>query len=212
MLINFLKALIVGIAVSIPLGPVGVLCIQKTISKGQLNGFSLGMGAALADLIFAAISLFSLAIVSEFLAANRAWVLIVGGAVIMVLGFRLLFKNPLALLREKKVKQTGKLTDGVQGFVITFTNPGALVLMLSAFAFAGINPESFDVPLSMVVLLSGVFLGEALWWFSISAIVNIFRSKFSLRGLLVMNRIAGALIAACGLVSLFEGIYELVFL
>ncbi|MBO4571499.1 MAG: LysE family transporter [Bacteroidales bacterium] len=212
MLINFIKALIVGVAVSIPLGPVGVLCIQKTISKSQLNGFSLGMGAALADLIFAGISLFSLAIVSEFLAANRAWVLLVGGVVIIIVGLSLLLKNPLKLLREKKVKQTGKLTDGVQGFVITFTNPGALVLMLSAFAFAGIKPESFDVPLSMFILLSGVFLGEALWWFSLSALVNIFRSKFSLRGLLVLNRITGAIIAACGFVSLFEGLYELIFL
>lgn len=212
MLINFLKALIVGVAVSIPLGPVGVLCVQKTISKGQLNGFSLGLGASLADLIFAAVALFSLAIVSDFLAANRAWVLFLGGVVILLVGLNLLFKNPIMALGEKKVKQTGKLTDGVQGFVVTFTNPGALVLMLSAFAFAGIDPEAFDVPLSMFVLLSGVFLGEALWWFSLSALVSIFRKKFSLRGLLLMNRIAGALIIACGFVSLVEGIYELVIL
>ena len=212
MLVNFIKALIVGIAVSVPLGPVGILCIQKTLSKGQLNGFSLGLGAALADLIFAAITLFSLAFVTDFLETNRPWVLLVGGAVIIFLGMNLLFKNPLSLLREKKVEQTGKLTDGVQGFVITLTNPGALVLMLSVFAFAGIDSSAFDVPLSMFVLLSGVFLGEALWWFGLTSVTNIFRRKFSLRGLLVMNRIAGALIAACGFVSLFEGIYELVIL
>jgi len=212
MIVNFLKALCIGIGVALPLGPVGILSIQKTISKGRWFGFATGLGAAFMDLLYAAMAVFSLAFVSDFLDANRDYVLLVGGVVIIVVGACIFFKNPVKMLRQRNVEHTNRFADALQGFLMTLGNPGALVLMLSLFAFVGIDPESFDVPMSMLLLLAGVFIGESFWWFSVSSFVNLFRKKFSLRGLLLLNRIAGTIIAACGCFAFFEGLYELVIL
>lgn len=212
MIINFIKALCIGIGVALPLGPVGILSIQKTISKGRWFGFATGLGAACMDLIYAAMALFSLAFVSDFLDANRDYVLLIGGVVIVIVGASIFFTNPVKRLRQRNVEHTNRFTDALQGFLMTLGNPGALVLMLSLFAFVGIDPEAFDVPMSMLFMLAGVFIGESSWWFTVTSVVNIFRKKFSLRGLVMLNRIAGTIIAACGLFAFFEGLYELVIL
>lgn len=212
MIVNFIKALCIGIGVALPLGPVGILSIQKTISKGRWFGFVTGLGAAFMDVFYAAMALFSLAFVSEFLDANRDYVLLIGGVVISIVGASIFFTNPVKRLRQRKVEDTNRFADAIQGFLMTLCNPGALVLMLSLFAFVGIDPESFDVPMSMSLMLAGVFIGESSWWMAVTTVTNKFRKKFSLRGLLMLNRIAGTLIAACGIFAFFEGLYELVIL
>ena len=212
MIVNFIKALCIGMGVALPLGPVGILCIQKTISKGRWFGFATGLGAALMDVFYAAMALFSLAFVSDFLDANRDYVLLVGGVVIAFVGATIFFTNPVKRLRHRDVENSNRFTDGLQGFLMTLGNPGALVLMLSLFAFVGIEPEAFDVPMSMLFMLAGVFIGESSWWLGVTTITNRFRKKFSLRGLLMLNRISGTVIAACGIFAFFEGLYELVIL
>lgn len=212
MIVNFLKALCIGIGVTLPLGPVGILSIQKTISKGRWFGFATGLGASLMDLLYAAMALFSLAFISEFLDDNRNYVLLTGGVVIIVVGICVFFSNPVKALNQPSVAHTNRFSDALQGFLMTLGNPGALVLMLSLFAFVGIDPESFDVPMSMMMMLAGVFIGELICWIFITSVINLFRKKFSLRGLLLLNRISGTIIAACGCFAFFEGLYELVIL
>ena len=210
--ITIVKALLVGFVAGIPIGPVGILCIQKTLSKGMWNGFATGLGSAIMEIIYAAVALFSMAFVADFIQANRDWVMIVGGLVIVVVGISTFFKNPIDRLRGKKIDQSGHFTDSLQGFLLTLSNPGALVIMLSLFAFAGIEPEAFDTKYTMAILIFSVFLGETGWWLALSASINCFRKKFSLHGLLLLNRISGSIIAVLGMAAFFEGIYEVVFL
>lgn len=211
--LTIIKALLVGFIAGIPIGPVGILCIQKTLSKGMWNGFATGLGSAIMEIVYAAVALFSMAFVAEFIDANRDWVMIVGGLVIIVVGISTFFKNPVDRLRGSRVEQqSGHITDSLQGFLLTLGNPGALVILLSLFAFAGIEPEAFDTKYTMAIMIFAVFVGESAWWFTLSSWINLFRKKFSLHGLLLLNRISGSIIAVLGLAAFFEGIYEVVFL
>ncbi|MCQ2137562.1 MAG: LysE family transporter [Bacteroidales bacterium] len=210
--LTIVKALLVGFVAGIPIGPVGILCIQKTLNKGMWNGFATGLGSAIMEIIYAAVALFSMAFVAEFIQDNRDWVMIIGGLVIIFVGISTFFKNPVDRLKGTNIETSGRFTDSLQGFLLTLSNPGALVIMLSLFAFAGIDPEAFDTKYTMGIMIFAVFIGESTWWLVLSSGVNHFRKKFSLRGLLLLNRISGSIIAVLGLAAFFEGIYEVVFL
>lgn len=214
LLVNFIKALIIGLGASIPLGPVGVLCIQKTISKGRWSGLSLGVGSSITDIFYSGVALLSLSFVSEFLNRNRVWVILIGGLIILFVGLNIAFKNPVKQLRQRNNRQgkSNHITDGLQGFAMTITNPGALVLMLGLFAFVGITPESYNEPFAMVVMMGGVFIGTVVWWFVLSTVINRFRKHFQLRQLLILNRVCGTLIAVFGFIAMIEGIAELIHL
>jgi len=212
LVVNFIKALIIGLGASIPLGPVGVLCIQKTISKGRWAGLSLGLGSSITDLFYSGVALLSLSFVSEFLDHHRTMVILVGGVIILFVGLNIAFKNPVKQLRQSNnpSKRSNHVTDGLQGFAMTISNPGALVLLLGLFAFVGIKPESYSEPLSIATMMAGVFIGTLIWWFILSSVINKFRKHFRLRQLLLLNRICGTMIAAFGLIATIEGIAELI--
>ncbi len=211
MLENFIKAIIVGLGASIPLGPLGIMCIQKTISKGRYSGFSIGLGSSLADVFYATIALFSLSFINDFIDENRQWVMLIGGVVIFFIGLNIAVSNPVKQLRQPKKSNGSKHAQEVlQGFVVTISNPGALVLLLGFFALVGIDIGGHYTRYSVVVILAGVFLGTALWWFTLSTGINIFRRRFRLRQLLWINRVSGTLIALLGLISAAEGLFRLV--
>jgi threonine/homoserine/homoserine lactone efflux protein len=195
MLENFVKAIIVGLGASIPLGPVGIMCIQKTISKGRNAGFALGLGASFADTFYAMLALFSLAFVSDFInkPEHRAWIMLIGGLIICGIG----------------INSSRHIQDVLQGFAVTISNPGSLVLLLGLFAFVGINTGESYQKFTLSVLLAGVFIGTATWWFTLSTVINIFRNRFRLRQLLYINRISGIVIAALGLISMAEGLFQI---
>ena len=209
---NFIKALIIGLGASIPLGPVGVLCIQKTISKGRWAGFSLGIGSSVTDVFYAGVALLSLSFVSEFLDRNRPWVMLIGGIIILIVGINIAFKNPVKQLRQRDEKRSRSryFSDALQGFAMTISNPGALALMIGLFAFVGIEPEAYTSFESVALMLLGVLCGTGLWWFILSTVINLFRKHFQLRQLLLLNRISGALIAVLGLVAAVGGLIDLI--
>jgi threonine/homoserine/homoserine lactone efflux protein len=210
MLENFIKAIIVGLGASIPLGPLGIMCIQKTISKGRNSGFSIGLGSSLADVFYATIALFSLSFINDFIDQNRPWVMLIGGVIIFFIGLNIAVSNPVRQIRQPKKSNGSKHAQEVlQGFAVTISNPGALVLLLGFFALVGIDIGEQYTRYSVVVILAGIFLGTALWWFILSTSINIFRRKFRLRQLLWINRISGTLIALLGLISAAEGLFRL---
>lgn len=213
MLENFVKAIIVGLGASIPLGPVGIMCIQKTISKGRNAGFALGLGASFADTFYAMLALFSLAFVSDFInkPEHRAWIMLIGGLIICGIGINIALTNPVKQIRRPKQSKNSSrhIQDVLQGFAVTISNPGSLVLLLGLFAFVGINTGESYQKFTLSVLLAGVFIGTATWWFTLSTVINIFRNRFRLRQLLYMNRISGIVIAALGLISMAEGLFQI---
>ena len=212
MAIYFIKAILVGLTAAIPLGPLGIVCIQRTLNHGRWSGFAVGIGAAIGDTIYAAISLFSLSFVSEFLDRNRVWVLLIGGIIIMLIGIQIAMKNPIKDVRQpKKTLGSGLMQDVLRGFLMTLSNPGALVLMLGICAFFGLDMGGEYRFYLMLIILGGICLGSIAWWFLLSGGINLFRKRFRLRQLLVINRIAGTIIALIGLASLAESLAELIF-
>lgn len=209
---NLIKAIIIGLGASVPMGPVGILCIQKTISKGRRAGFTLGLGSSATDAFYAGAALLSLSFVSGFLERNRPWVMLVGGIIVFAVGVNIAFKNPVTQLRQRNNPKSGKsklFADALQGFAMTISNPGALALMIGVFAFVGVKPEDFTSALSIIVMILGVVIGSTLWWFLLSSVINIFRDKFGLRQLLILNRISGAIIAFLGLMAAVKGLIDL---
>ena len=210
MIEELIKGIIVGLGASIPLGPIGILCIQRTLSKGKWSGFATGMGAAISDIIFSAIALLGLAFVNDFLTTYREWVMLFGGAIVAGFGLKIFITNPIKQIKRVQEGNHQYIQDFASSFIMTITNPGAIFLIIGMFAFIGIDSGSYEFGLVLAPALLGVFIGTLGWWFTLSTVINMFRNKFRLKQLLVTNWIAGNIIMAIGIVSLFEGLIQII--
>ena len=209
MLVTLLKGFIVGLGASIPLGPLGVLCVQKTLSKGRNSGFITGLGASFSDTLYAAIALLGLAFIENLIDKNKDIVMIIGGAIIIYIGIRIFFTNPIKQIRQKNTNKK-HVQDFIEAFLMTVTNPGAIFLILGLLAAVGININDNEVRPSVVVILLGVFMGTVTWWFTLSTGINVFRKKFRIRQLVMINRVSGAIMGVLGVIAMFDGIIEVV--
>ncbi len=209
MLVILLKGFIVGLGASIPLGPLGVLCVQKTLSKGRNSGLFTGLGASVSDTFYAGLSLIGLSFVENLINENRAIVMLVGGIIIALIGLKVYTTNPIKQIRQKSSNKR-HLEDFVEALVMTITNPGAIFLILGLFAAVGINSSDNAGNISIITTLWGVFLGAATWWFILTTTINVFRKKFRLKQLMMINRIAGIIIAVLGIISACDGIVKLI--
>lgn len=206
---EIIKGIIVGLGASIPLGPIGILCIQRTLSKGRWSGFSTGMGAAISDIIFSAIALLGLSFVNDFLNTYREWVMMFGGAVVGGFGVKIFVTNPIKQIKRVQEGNHQYIQDFVSSFIMTITNPGAIFLIIGMFAFIGIDTGQYEFGLVIAPALMGVFLGTMAWWFTLSTVINMFRNKFRLKQLMITNWIAGTIVMAIGITSLFEGLIQI---
>ncbi|WP_065218142.1 MULTISPECIES: LysE family translocator [Butyricimonas] len=194
------KGMLVGLMVSIPLGPMGVLIIQKTLHKGALSGFIAGMGAASADLFYAAVAAFGLGFVINIVQAHELLLQIIGGIFLIVIGLKIYFDNPIRQIRQRRqgrVSKTGLLGDYLSLFFLTVSNPITVVVFMAVFAGMSVFGESSSL-LGEVLVVSGVLLGGGVWWYTLSTLVNIFRKKFRLRVLITINRVSGMVITVLG--------------
>ena len=199
-LIYLFKGILVGLMVSIPLGPMGVLIIQKTLHKGALAGFISGMGAASADFFYASLAAFGLGFVISVIQAHELLLQVLGGIFLIVIGLKIYFDNPIRQIRQKRsgqVSKKGLLGDYVSLFFLTVSNPITIVVFMAVFAGMAVFDEEAAWWCEALVVF-GVLLGGGIWWYTLSALVNIFRKKFRLRVLVTINRVSGLIIAVLG--------------
>ena len=188
-----IKGILIGISVSAPLGPIGVLCIQRTLNKGFKSGFVSGSGAASADIIYAIIAGFSITLISDFLIEYQTYIRIIGGAFLILVGIRISISNPAKQIRKLRVKGNNYYKDYITSFFITVSNP-ITILAFGAF-FAAFNMIDKTVSnFSIVIMIISVFSGSLIWWLSLIGVVTIFKKRIRLRNLLWINRITGVLI------------------
>ena len=211
MFIDFIKGFAIGFGASVPLGPIGIICVQKSLSKGRNSGFITGMGATMTDIIFAGIALFSLAFIQELITTHKDWVMLIGGVIVALFGLKIFLTNPVKQIKQQKSGNNRYWSDFFSSFIMTITNPGAFFLILGAFAIVGIDITKSSSNYVIATILWGVFLGAAFWWFILSTSINLFRRKFRLRQLLIINRVSGIIVIALGIISFFEGLYRIVF-
>lgn len=208
MVIDFVKGFLVGLGASIPLGPLGVMCVQKTLSKGRNSGFITGLGAAITDTIFAALAILGLAYIKSFIEDYERGVLLFGGIIVALIGLKIYLTNPVKQIRQKAQGNNKHIEDLFSSIFMTISNPGAIFLILGMFAFVGLDIDSQAANRVITVALAGVFVGASTWWYALSTGINLFRKKFRLRQLLMINRISGIIIIVIGLISFFEGAWR----
>ena len=185
------KGMLVGLMVSIPLGPMGVLIIQKTLHKGALSGFIAGMGAASADFFYASVAAFGLGYVINTVQTHELLLQIIGGIFLLCIGLKIYFDNPIRQIRQRRQGRVSK--TGLLGDYLSFT----VVVFMAVFAGMSVFGESSSM-LGELLVVIGVLLGGGVWWYTLSTLVNIFRKKFRLRVLITINRVSGLVITILG--------------
>ena len=196
--IFLLKGLIIGFAMAVPIGPIGVLCIRKTLAEGHARGLIVGFGAATADALYGGVAAFGLTLVTDAIVSYEFWLRLAGGTLLLFLGARTF----VAKRKESVVPfdKGGLLGSYIASFILAMTNPVTIFAFIAVFAALGLGGE-FGF-LSACILVVGVFAGSCLWFLLLGYIATLFRTKLDSGGLRWVNRVSGALIIASGGVAL----------
>ena len=202
-----IRGLAIGILVSAPMGPIGVLCIQRTLNKGRRSGLATGLGASLSDLCYAILTGLGLSIVVDFIEAHQAPLQIIGSLVLTGFGLYLFRQNPARNIRKKLNQKSSFTQDFASSFLLTLSNP--LILLLLIGLFARLNFFLPEMKAGHYILgYVSIILGSFIWWFTITYIINKVRSHFNLRSLWLINRIISIVIIVMSLVGVGTGFYE----
>lgn len=200
--ITFLfKGLVIGFSIAAPVGPIGVLCIRRTLAQGRTYGLVSGLGAATADALYGCVAAFGLTFLSSMLISQQFWLRLVGGLFLCSLGIKIFLAKPAE--ESAVADENGLIAAYASTFFLTVTNPLTILAFSAMFAGLGIVSEYQDY-VSSGILVLGVFSGSALWWLILSGGVNLFRGKLNPRGLQWVNRISGAVIAGFGFFAIFS--------
>jgi threonine/homoserine/homoserine lactone efflux protein len=197
----FLRGFAVGFAIAAPVGPIGVLCIRRTLADGRASGLLSGLGAATADALYGCVAAFGITAVSDALTSHEHWLRLVGGLFLCFLGVRTFLRQPAD---AANVSAKGLAGAFVSTLLLTLTNPTTILSF--AFVFAGLGPAAgahhYGAPAALVL---GVFAGSALWWLLLSFGVALFRHHFDHHRMRWVNRISGIVIALFGVLVLVTG-------
>jgi threonine/homoserine/homoserine lactone efflux protein len=194
-----MKGFMLGFSIAAPVGPIGILCIRRTLAKGMLNGVAAGLGAATADAFYGSAAAFGLTIITNLLLENSLYLHIVGSIFLFYLGYTTFMARPAE--QQENTDDKGWLKAYCSTFFLTITNP--LTILSFAAIFAGFGMTNMkESHLSAGLLVSGVFLGSAMWWLILSGGVCLLRNTFAYKRLIWINRLSGILICGFGIVSL----------
>ncbi|MDP4209030.1 MAG: LysE family transporter [Bacteroidota bacterium] len=199
-----LKGILMGLVVSVPLGPVGVMCIQRTINRGMKSGLISGIGAASADTVYAIIAGFGLGYIVNFINQEKYWIQLIGAIIIIGMAIKIFYTNPAVELRNRRNKKSKPLEDFISVFLVTLSNPAVFFVFIAMFAGFNVVSSQPNNYLSVLIAIGSIFLGAASWWYVLSAVVNKFRSRIRLKNIWWLNKIMGVIVFICGLVALID--------
>ncbi len=190
----FLKGILLGICVAAPIGPVGVLCIRRTLQSGAWMGLASGMGAAFADTLYAAVTVLGVAIVADAMNEHQAAVRTVGGVILILIALRAFFAKP-----AKEVILSGKTmaSSCVSCFVLTVSNPATIIGF--AALFAGLGMVASDDKMQALIFVLGVFSGSMMWWGFLSFVVSRMRFANLIERAETINKYLGVFLGAFGI-------------
>lgn len=200
-----LTGILLGIFISIPVGPIAVLCIQRTLDRGKYHGWITGLGASLSDVFYSTLAVFGLSFVVDFIQAHQFFIEIIGAIVIFIFGYYLFRSNPSVNLTANRTKKESYLQDFVTAFAITVSNP--LIIFLFIPLFAQFDFVTADASIDKIAIaMFAVFIGGLLWWFALTSIVNLFRRKINVRGLGLINKISGGILMGISVLGLIAAV------
>lgn len=195
-----IKGFIIGLSISVPVGPIGILCIRRTLAQGRMVGFLSGLGAATADAFYGAVAGFGLTFLVNFIIGKQYWLHLIGGALLIILGVKTFLSKPA---------EEGAPVDGnsrwhayLSTFFLTLTNPLTIIFFVAVFAGLGVGGGENHFLLAGI-LVTGIFIGSAMWWLVLSGFTGLLQKLLSPRRLQWLNRISGLIILGFGMFALF---------
>jgi threonine/homoserine/homoserine lactone efflux protein len=203
----FLRGLLIGFSIAAPVGPIGVLCIRRTLANGRIYGFVSGLGAATADACYGSVAALGLTLISAFLIEQANWLRLIGGTYLCYLGIKTFRSKPAVQAAAAKSAEAATRGRGLLGaytstLFLTLTNPLTILSFAAIFAGLGAGAASGNVG-GALLLVAGVFMGSCAWWMILVTLTSLFRSRLSTIGLAWVNRVSGAIIVAFGVVALY---------
>ena len=204
-----LRGFAVGLASSVTVGPVAVLCIQRTLSKSRRAGFFSGLGVACADTLLAIIAFFFYALLEAQIERYKHIITILGGIFILIVGVVIFFKNPAPQIRRNRTGTTSSWRDFASMFGFTLANFISVIpYILAFFAMLGVSSHSggrdFASIFGSALILGGFLAGAVVWWFLLTLIISLFRRRFRPHHMQMLNRIAGIIIGLLGVVTILS--------
>lgn len=196
----FMRGIIIGFSIAAPVGPIGVLCIRRTLAEGRAYGLASGLGAASADALFGTIAALGLTLVANFLTEQQAWLRLIGGGYLLYLGFTTFRSKPAD--RSAEAKGTGLLGAYTSTLFLTLTNPLTIFAFAAIFAGVGAGVGSGGT-IGALLVVAGVFAGSSAWWLILVTLTSVFRSRLNTTGLQWVNRVSGLVIAGFAIVILY---------
>jgi threonine/homoserine/homoserine lactone efflux protein len=199
----FLKGLIIGFVLPIPIGPVGILCIRRTLAYGKYYGFLTGLSAAISDMMLSIVAAFGITLVSNYISGYQQEIRLFGGVVLLAIGYLTLRPHPIKETAVQGV--TSPALSFFSTFLITFTNPMAVFAYAAVFAGIGVDDLIHNHTSASLVVI-GVFVGSLCWFSVLIYLSSIFKEKIISRGLVLVNKITGSLLMLFGLIALLGGL------
>ncbi len=194
----FLKGIIVGFALAIPIGPIGIICIRKTLFHGSFQGRIIGIAAATADMFYSSIAAFGFTYIANFIEHERLWIKLIGGALLIIFGIKTFLTKPN--IPDNEESESKGLKSFISTMFLTLSNPLTFFVFIAIFSTIGIE-KRFGI-LAAFSIVIGVFTGSFCWFLSLSTFVIHYRKKMGSNALRLINKIAGALIIISGFISL----------
>ncbi len=193
------KGIVIGIIVSAPLGPVGVLCIQRTLNKGRWYGFVTGIGAAISDIFYALLTGFGMSFVFDYVQQNMYYLQLLGSLMLLGFGIYTFRSNPVNSIRTISANKGTYVHNMVTAFFVTLSNPLIIFLFIGLFArFSFVSNSIYESFTSY----AAIAIGTLLWWFFITYAVNKVRKQFNLRAIIRLNRIIGTIVMVVAVLGL----------
>ena len=205
--IFLLKGLAIGFSLAAPVGPVGILCIRRTLAHGSKQGIIIGLSAASADMTYGIIAAFGVTLISNFISQEQHWIRLIGGISLLILGYRTFISHPAtdSLLSTKN----GHTRIFVSTFLLTLTNPMTLFAFAAIFVGIGLD-KTMGLHGYSFFLVAGIFLGSLSWFSLLTTLVHFFREIITTVGLVIINKIAGSLLVLFGIIALWSGLRGLI--
>ncbi|MCU0561591.1 MAG: LysE family translocator [Desulfobacterales bacterium] len=197
----FLRGLLIGFSIAAPVGPIGILCIRRTLADGRMAGLLSGLGAATADALYGCVAGFGLTVISSFLVDQRAWIQLVGGIFLLLLGAKTLKSSPAK--NPAAASGSGLAASYASTFFLTLTNPMTILAFAGIFAALGVVNTGGDVAAAALLVL-GVFLGSAAWWLILSGGVGLVRERLNPAILRWVNRVSGLILVVFGAAAVWQ--------
>jgi len=197
-----LKGILIGLFVSVPMGPIGMLCTQRTLDRGRKYGIATGLGATSSDLIYTIIALFFIGFVEPFIESNKLLIQITGSLIVIGFGIFIFTNNPSTQPQPQQKSSNSLAGDFFSSMILTMSNPLILFVLLALFARFNFMGDEHTTSLHYIVGILSILGGAFLWWNALTYFVGRFRHKLSFGGLKLLNKVIGVIISGIGLIGI----------